>query len=320
VVRGDKGLSTSTLPIDEWLEIDILIVHTAQAMALVGPTGMAEFMGASLADMQIALNQSQLGHVQVRNVMPNGQVSVPVGYVEPPVGDDHEDRFRAHRRWARTSAEVAALRDAHQADIVVMAVADDGFCGIAYTQRPRCDAEDSPVPQCTVGAGYANFAFAVVSIAPERCPSISREFAHEVGHTFGLEHDPEFGGTPAAAASFGWSYGYQVSTMETQARTIMAYERFKDCPFTCPVMLHYSNPLVSFQALLPLQVPTGNDVESNDLTRQFNARTIALNARAMVGFRGPGVPPPPVQRVFRGRFEPFPDRECLVIPSENCPP
>jgi hypothetical protein len=67
-------------------------------------------------------------------------------------------------------------------------------------------------------------------------------------------------------------------------------------------------------------VPTGNDVESNDLTRQFNARTIALNARAMVGFRGPGVPPPPVQRVFRGRFEPFPDRECLVIPSENCPP
>jgi hypothetical protein len=216
--------------------------------------------------------------------------------------------------------EVASLRSAHNADVVVMAVADTGFCGIAYTQRPSCARDDPNQPSCDVGQAYAPFAFAVVSVNSQ-CPRLAREFAHEVGHTFGLEHDPPSGTRPAEQASFPWSYGHSVSTPSAQARTIMAYQILDGaCPFGCPITLHYSNPKVNFQSLMPLQVPTGDDNEDMDLFRRFNARTIALYAPTMAGFRGPPPPPPVTARVYYGGFEPFPDQECIVVNHANCPP
>jgi hypothetical protein len=101
----------------------------------------------------------------------------------------------------------------------------------------------------------------------------------------------------------------------------MAYQILDGaCPFGCPITLHYSNPKVNFQSLMPLQVPTGDDNEDMDLFRRFNARTIALYAPTMAGFRGPPPPPPVTARVYYGGFEPFPDQECIVVNHANCPP
>jgi hypothetical protein len=309
-----------TVPIAKHLTtVDVLVVHTANAMTLVGQTGMSELMQGGIDDMQIALENSQLGHVRLRNVMPNGQISVPVGYTEPFTSSNPQVRFINHRSWARTSNEVASLRNSYQADLVVMAVADGGFCGIAYTQRPHCAELDVSPAACDVGEAYQAFSFAVVSVN-EQCPRVALEFAHEVGHLFGLEHDPA-NGTPSLLSSFPWSFAHQVSTPSEQARTIMAYQLPDVCPWGCPVTLHYSNPNVNFQSLLPLQVPTGDDTEDlSNLTRRFNARTIALYAPVMAAFRGPPPQPSVAGRVFFGSFEPFPDHECVVNPHPNCPP
>ncbi len=281
--------------------VDVLVLYTNNALAVAGGQGALDaLIQNSFLDMNVSLENSLVVSARVRNVLPGGAQGVLVNYNESPGIIDPDPRFFAHRVWARTDPQATVDpvtgRDAHLADLVVLLVGDAGYCGVAYTQRPNCGVATGELG-CGVGAAYNAFAVSVVSTF---CAVQSRSFAHEVGHQFGLEHDPPWGIT-GGGASFLWSYGHTVSNATVQTRTIMAYETLATCPFTCPIALHYSNPNVDFQAFPG--TATGSLVPDGQGRTKFNARTVSLLSEAMVNFRGPAV----LDRIFRGSFEALPD-------------
>lgn len=301
-------------PVDSGGTVDVLVLHTQQALEVAGgQQPLDDFVGGSFAHMTTALANSEAFRVQVNHLMPDGASSLQVAYDESPNIPGVLNRWYAHRRWVRTSALPTALRDQHQADLVVLVVGDTGSCGVAYTQRPNCGTfSDIPEPGCTVGAGYAPFAFAVISAGPD-CPLSTYTFAHEVGHQFGLEHDPP-NGAPTNQASFPWSYGHTVSTPAVQARTIMAYQTAGACPLNCPIQLHYANPAVNFEGFPG--TPTGTFHGAPFAQSRGDARTAVLLAPAMARFRGPIEPS---GGIFGHGFEALPDFPCSPAIWPNCP-
>lgn len=108
-------------------------------------------------------------------------------------------------------------------------------------------------------------------------------FAHEVGHTFGMEHTAT-GATP----SYSWSFAYQSGSNQTVMGTIGTAVR----------SLQFSNPNIPF---------IGSAAASGTASR-FNARTAYCLAPAMSGFRTPGQQ----VRLFWDGFE------HKYIPAEGC--
>lgn len=296
--------------------VDVLVLHTLNALNVVGSQeALDALILGSFTNMQTALDNSQAFRVRINHALGNGLVSQFVGYDESPAVIDNIQRWYAHRRWVRTDPAAVAARNAFQADLVVLAVGDAAFCGVAYTQRPDC-GQDSGEPGCGVGLGYDPFAVSVIGTSA-RCGLPTHTLAHEVGHQFGLEHDPP-NGAVVTRASFPWSYGHTVSTTAVQARTIMAYEittgQRTNCANGCPIQLHYSNPQVEFQAWPG--TPTGvNGADAQGRSR-VNARTSVLYAPAMETFRGPEVPD---FGVYGHGFESLPDIVCDPVTWPNCP-
>lgn len=294
--------------------VDVLVLHTQNALDIAGSQlALDDLVAGSFADMEVALANSQAARIRVNHLMPSGASSLFVPYDESPNIAVPVNRWYAHRRWARTSPDATMLRDLEQADLVVLVVGDGASCGVAYTQRPNCgNFSDIPEAGCNVGAAYGPFAVSVISSAPA-CGLPTRTLAHEVGHQFGLEHDPP-NGAPVNQASFPWSYGHTVSNAAVQARTIMAYQTNGACPMGCPIQLHYSNPKVEFQAFPG--TPTGTAPGAPQLQSRGNARTSVLLVSTMERFRGPVVAD---HGVFGHGFEPLPDFPCNPAVWANCP-
>ncbi len=311
--------------------IDVLVVHTPEAVTATGQPpspqdpdgepGTLAKVHALVTDSITHMNQSLLNSnvvsFQLRNVMPNGQASIETSAY---VGEQNDcygagicsaiDEFSYHRRWAR--ANLGALRNTYAADLVVLVVGDSALCGVAYTQRNNCGAPAGEPFECTIGTGYDAFAYAAVSAETDVCPLTTLTFAHEVGHQFGMEHNPD--GANQTGASYVWSYGrrYDDRVEPIGARTIMANSCFGDSdldgiPDTeyCAIQMHYANPTVNFGAF-PTH-PTGSFTADGFQRYQFNARTAALLAPTMADFRGPVVS----DRLFRHSFEALPD----IVPS-----
>jgi len=239
--------------------VDEVIGHLSQSFgnALVVPVGVFNVHESDT-------NRSE----QINYPEVNGQVCPPT--VPAPLC-----QFFGHRVFLRNDAFAQARRNATNADVVVMLVNDAAACGVAYTQRDNCGVDatfGSNEPGCTVGAGYNAFAYAVVNFG---CSAAMQDFAHEAGHTFGMEHNPENIGAAPPPPSFPWSFGRFVFN---QQETIMSIRgKFGTCG-TCTKALQFSNPDVGF-----LNFPA----TASGTATQYNARTAAAFAPAMSEFRGP---------------------------------
>lgn len=290
--------------------IKVLVVHTGAALTELGATGVVDRVEASIASLQTTLTKSDIIQTQVDLVRVGGNASTLVSYDQSPTTTNPTERILKHRAWVRTSSAVAALRNTHQADLVVMLVVEPEIGGVAYIQRPDCTLDfaygtDSGVTCAGIGPGFAPLAVAVVNV---RQSLADLTLAHEVGHIFGLEHErlppPN---TSASQASRPWSFGHAAVSPDLArgSRTVMHV--YNPCPTPpnepanpCPRRMNYSNPYVNFTSF-PL-TPSGT--LTPDLGRiAFNARTFALLAPIVSEFRGPSVP----DRIFRHDFEALPD-------------
>jgi hypothetical protein len=116
---------------------------------------------------------------------------------------------------------VSARRDAHEADIVALArAADDGSCGVALIQHSTLSGYlREPGPD------FSKFAYLVFNPA---CNADRLNLAHEIGHLFGMEHDPKNASSVLSATrSCPWSHGHRrPSTLPGDPltfRTVMSY-------------------------------------------------------------------------------------------------
>lgn len=272
--------------------VTVLFLYTPAALALVGGSvaSLEPKIQASLDQLNQALqNSGQANFIRVVRTGP----AVFVNYDETPQVADPLQRFGAHRYFMVNAGgqTISLLRDQYEADIAVMLVADSGTAqnpvyGIAFTQRPDC-ANGISVTTCAVGPQYEPFSLIAAS---QNFIDVDYTLAHEVGHTFGSEHDPTVPGSasPEGLASFLYSYGHRVSQV---AMDVMGSPYCENGQAVCTTRrLQYANPSVPFIGTTLPSGTTGPYVSSDGSRSRNNSLTFRLLVPTNAGFRGPAEP------------------------------
>lgn|GEM_PF-7059771 len=268
--------------------ISILVVHTAAALTQAGSQAQLNaIVSESFNQSNLIISNSGIVSYRFENVASGTNLSTQVNYNEQnnqicdPVYSIEVCRYIGHRVWLRTDPIVVNLRNANNADLVVMIVAQDqGAVGVAYTQNPDCanyPEFGEVVPGCNPGAAFNNFAYSVVSVD---FATSFQVFAHETGHQLGMEHNPQWADLNS---SFPWSFGHNVANVN---ETVMSVS------YDVPRSLQYSNPNVNF---------IGTATASGTASR-WNARTGAALAPAVSEFRDPQL----IDLLYRSSFEALP--------------
>jgi hypothetical protein len=139
--------------------------------------------------------------------------------------------------------EVHELRDTHKADVCVLLIDDDSYCGTADKIMATEDR-----------------AFAVVH---HTCATGNYSFGHEIGHLQGARHNIEVDkGTP-------FDYGHGCYNEAGKWRTIMSY----DCPEKdCIRIPYWSNPTLKYK-----ESALGTEAVCND-SRVLNETAIIVTS------------------------------------------
>jgi hypothetical protein len=183
------------------------------------------------------------------------------------------------------------LRNQYSADVAVMLVADSGSTqtpvyGIAFTQRPNCASGISNTP-CAVGPMYEPFSLIAAS---RNFIDIDYTLAHEIGHTFGSEHDPTVPGSasPEGLASFLFSYGHRISQV---AMDVMGSPYCESGQTVCTARrLQFANPSVAFIGTAFSSGTAGPYVPGDGGRSRNNSLTFRQLVPTNAGFRGPAEP------------------------------
>ncbi len=239
--NAPPSLRVSASRNDDGSIIDVLVVYTPQAEAGAGGTNQIAAVAQSAVD---AMNASLINSGVP--TMINLAHTVLVNYNDS--GDSSTDL-----QFVRNSAEVAALRDIHRADMVSLIVNSTDACGRGYVMR-------------NPGPGFAGLAFQVTA---RGCAVGNLSFAHEFGHNMGLEHNPENSSAFPNGGSYPWSFGHW---HDGEYRTVMSYS--SNCSNGCSRRQYFSNPDVMFNGL-----PTGVADERD------NARSLEQTRLIVAQFR-----------------------------------
>ncbi len=224
---------------DDGSLIDVLVVYTPAAQAAAGGTP------AMLSQVGLAVAETNTGYAN-SNVVQRLRLAgaVEVAYTES--GDIAQDLDRLTSSGDGYLDGVHALRDAYRADLVSLITETPGspYCGVAWLMTGN-------------DPGFESSAFSVVELA---CMTGYYSFGHETGHNMGLNHArADYASLPSGA--FPYSFGYK--DPGNLFRTVMAY----NCPVSCPRVLHFSNPNVTYGGN-----PTG--VSEVSLSSAYNALSL----------------------------------------------
>lgn len=217
--------------------VDVLVVYTR----------------ASAAALPAVASEARLAFTELQQSFASSRIPTQLRLVgtiqEVPVAETPNDFSKALQALA-ASPDVAKLRDAAAADLVVMAVSGRQYAGLAGEILATPDT-----------------AFAIVSLYWMTEPWFT--FGHEIGHLFGGRHDPA---TDPAATPFAYGHGYV--DPQGEWRTIMAYDL---C--ACPRVGLWANPLLHYAHNGSAGRPAGEASQSDD------ARVIRTTARRLGQFR-----------------------------------
>ncbi|GMV31745.1 MAG: hypothetical protein AMXMBFR59_38700 [Rhodanobacteraceae bacterium] len=214
--------------------VDVLVMYTPGYLSYAGSiTGVEAQVQAGLDDANTSLRNSEMSALRFAlagvepvpssgfNYDTNGIVAAldRLSGNTPSIGAPYCD-------FSSPNAAVRNRRDAMHADLVALARRDatspaEQSCGVGWVQRVVYNNGCVMEPGATWGETFPYFVF------DPQCSADRLNFAHEIGHTLGMEHDPVNSdvGAGGSAPSCPWSFGYRRADL-TQAyrfRTVMAY-------------------------------------------------------------------------------------------------
>ena len=184
---------------------------------------------------------------------------------------------RVRKRGDGHLDQVHARRDAVGADIVTVIDTTATICGEAYMNT-------------TIGSWNSPYAFNFVSY---RCGADT--YAHELGHTMGLNHDRYAHRSNLSNRPHAHSYGYvnqaalePDSPASAQWRTIMAYDnQCADNGRWCPTIARFSNADLTYGGDA---LGVADDQPSHLVTGPADARrTMNTSARSVANYRATAV-------------------------------
>ena len=205
---------------DDGSVIRVLVVYTDDARAAQGGTAAMETV------IDLAISETNAGYANSnltqRVVLAHAE---EVSYNESGLNwSTTLGRLRSHTDGYMDEAH--ALRDAYEADEVVLIIENTSYCGLAYLMT-------------TVAANFADSAFSLVSRV---CATGYYSFAHELGHNMGARHDWY---VDQSTTPYTYSHGY-VNPADFW-RTVMAYNtECADSGWNCGRINYWSNPDVLY--------------------------------------------------------------------------
>ena len=203
---------------DDGGSIKVMVLYTDDARAAEGGTANME------ASIDLAITETNTGYA-------NSSIAQRVTLVHTEEFAYDESGFN----WSTTLSRLQSfsdgyldnahsLRDAYEADEVVLIVNDAGYCGLGYMMS-------------SVDPTFAAYSFALVS---RLCTTGNYSLAHEMGHNMGARHDWY---VDADTTPYSYSHGY-INRIDSW-RTIMAYNDECDCSnetVPCPALGSRSTP------------------------------------------------------------------------------
>lgn len=248
---GQEKATAGELASDDGTLIDVLVVYTTPVRNVLGGTTQAE------AFAQQAVNAANTAYL-------NSEITPRLRLVGTMEAVNYtENGLSSALSWVRSDSDVAAARNAANADLVAILVENDpANCGVGLLMR-------------TVRPSFAGAAF---SATRRSCAVGNLTFAHELGHNQGCEHNPENGGSPALA-SYPFAFGHYVNNV---FRTVMSYSN--PCfAGNCPRVAHFSNPAVMVSGF-----PTGVLNERDNHQVINNTALTVSQFRNSAGCAAPG--------------------------------
>ncbi|MBI2381733.1 MAG: hypothetical protein HYV16_13360 [Gammaproteobacteria bacterium] len=215
----------------------ILVAYTPAVAAKHG--NMGSFINLAIAETNQGYGNSGV------NITAELAASVQVSYTETGNFDTDLSRFRGTSDGYMDN--IHTLRDQNAADLNMLMVTNDAYCGLASA----------------IGA-TATTAFAEVF---DDCATGYYSFAHELGHLQSARHDPS---NDPTRKPYAYGHGYQASNKAW--RTVMAY----NCSGAgCPRINYWSNPNKTYSDGQTMGTTTKSD----------NARVLNTTAGTVAGFR-----------------------------------
>jgi peptidyl-Asp metalloendopeptidase len=215
--------------------VDVLVMYTSGYLIYAGSIPQVEAqVQAGLDDANTSLRNSEMHALRFSlagvEALPTSTNYDTVGIVATLdwLSGNTPSFTYPYCSFASPNTAVRSRRNAKYADVVALARRDqttplEGSCGVGWVQRVvynnGCEMEPGPA----WGDTFPYFVF------NPQCSADRLNFAHEIGHTLGMEHDPVNSdvGAGGAAPSCPWSFGHRrADTGVAQSyrfRTVMAY-------------------------------------------------------------------------------------------------
>ena len=254
--------------------VDVLFMYTPQAFAAVGGG-----FGGGLANIRSQIN-SAVAATNNAYLQSDANMRINVAAIEAVPGTQQDtcippapicqsaqygQAISLDLTNTESNAAISARRNALSADTVVLIIENGGsaappneaiiLCGVANQMR-----------QPTLGPDFASLAYSVVR---RSCATGNLTLAHELGHNFGLEHNPyEFGGFLPPDPTFPWSFAHAVGGTTSGFHSIMSTNyACVDFGQVCSLIPRFSNPSMTWPV-------DGTPIATGIENERDNARTL----------------------------------------------
>ena len=295
------GLETRTATVT----IDIMTLYTADFTVDAATEMQAQNYINTVFDLAndvFANSKTPDGKFQIRyNLVHMGPISLTEADLEGfhPVIPPEWDHPTIHAlEWMNEETqELTNLRNQHGADMVALFIPMQPTfpCGVATLPELSDTVPGEVMRRYIPQFGYESFnqrAYVAVQVG---CGEADFTFAHEFGHTFGMDHDPDTTVGGNFLYDYGKGYLFDVPDPEGGTETVATV---MGCvlPFTgggpgeraCTRIPHFSNPNVTY---------LGEDTGLPGTNGANNQMVAELRARMYAGFRPSGGDGPPTVQI-----------------------